>query len=58
MTDETSTPAGPTADAVALLGALNTMGKHIYTGTVPEATIRRRRRKNKAARAARRRTRP
>lgn len=40
--------------AVTLLVALNTIGKHIYEGTVGTAEKQRRRAKNKRARAARR----
>ena len=33
---------------------LNTRGKHVYSGTVPEAEVARRRAKNKVARKSRR----
>lgn len=41
----------------AILFALNTMGKHVYAGTVSEAEIARRRKANKVARAKRKRNR-
>lgn len=45
-----------TGYALSILLGLQT-GHHIYGGTVPEDTVRRRRVRNKAARAARRVTR-
>jgi hypothetical protein len=44
----TPPPAG-----LAILGALNRLGKHVYAGTVPAATVSRRRAANKAARRSR-----
>lgn len=41
----------------AILMGLNTTGKHVYAGTVPEAEIARRRKANKAARVQRRKNR-
>lgn len=41
----------------AILIGLNRMGKHIYSGTVPEAEKIRRRKANKVARASRKKNR-
>lgn len=41
----------------AILLGLNRLGKHIYEGTVPEATVAKRRARNKAARLSRRKNR-
>ncbi|WP_186325239.1 hypothetical protein [Cellulosimicrobium sp. TH-20] len=39
---------------LAILGGLNRTGKHVYAGTVSDATKARRRAANRAARVARR----
>ncbi|WP_166344808.1 hypothetical protein [Phytoactinopolyspora limicola] len=47
---------GPTRDMLAMLRALQpdvSSGKHVYAGTVPESTVRRRRAANKVARRSR-----
>jgi hypothetical protein len=36
-------------NGVVILLGLNRLGKHVYGGTVPEATVRRRRVRNRAA---------
>lgn len=40
-------------NTTGMLLALGHLGKHLYEGTVPAATVAKRRAKNKAARAAR-----
>lgn len=44
----------PTPYSLAILTALNRLGKPMYAGTVPAHVIARRRTRNKAARNARR----
>lgn len=44
----------PRSTSLPMLGALNVLGKHVYAGTVPAATVETRRRRNKVARAQRR----
>lgn len=43
----------PSSYSLAALGALSNSNKHVYGGTVPEATVQRRRAKNRAARRSR-----
>lgn len=44
----------PSNDSVRMLIALNTTGKHIYAGTVPEKVKQKRRARNRIARMSRR----
>lgn len=51
--DSPRVASAPNPFQFAILTGLNRLGKHVYGGTVPAATIAKRRAANKAARAAR-----